>query len=342
MSEEIHLSVDAMGGDFGPRLCVEAAASFITKHSNVHITLVGDKAAVSSCIPPQTDLSRLKVQHADQVVDMADKPSHALRHKKSSSMWLALQLVASGEAQACVSGGNTGALMAIGCHLLKTIKGIDRPAIAKQIPTARGSSVLLDLGANLDCSPQQLFQFGLMGQGLARVYGKPAPTVALLNVGSELTKGNEVIQEAAQLMGACTNMQFRGFVEGDSLYSGEVDVVVCDGFIGNVALKVSEGVAKFVFGDLRNRIGSGVRSRLLAWLAKPVLKPWAEQFRPAKYNGAALLGLQGVVIKSHGGADSEGFEQALYVALEQAYAGIPQKIQDSLSVLQSADKPINS
>lgn len=336
MSEEIHLSVDAMGGDFGPRLCVEAAASFIAKHSNVRITLVGDKAAVSSCIPPQADLSRLNVLHADQVVDMADKPSQALRHKKNSSMWRALQLVADGEAQACVSGGNTGALMAIGCHLLKTIAGIDRPAIAKQIPTARGSSVLLDLGANLECSPQQLFQFGLMGQGLARVYGKSEPTVALLNVGSELTKGNDVIQDTAQLMGDCADMHFRGFVEGDSLYSGEVDVVVCDGFIGNVALKVSEGVAKFVFGDLRSRIGRGVRSRLLAWLAKPVLKPWAEQFRPAKYNGAALLGLKGVVIKSHGGADAEGFEQALYVALEQASAGIPLKIQASLAAMLGA------
>lgn len=331
MSEEIHLSVDAMGGDFGPRLCVEAAASFIANHANVRITLVGDKAAVSSFIPPSTDLSRLNIIHADQVVEMADKPSYALRHKKTSSMWRALQLVADGEAGACVSGGNTGALMAIGCHLLKTIDGIDRPAIAKQIPTARGGSVLLDLGANLDCSAQQLVQFGLMGEALAKVYGKTAPTVALLNVGSELTKGSDVIQEAAQLMGELPELQFKGFVEGDSLYSGDVDVVVCDGFIGNVALKVSEGVAKFVFGDLRNRIGSGVRSRLLAWLAKPVLKPWAEQFQPAKYNGAALLGLRGVVIKSHGGADEEGFKQALSVALEQVQAVIPAKIQQNLS-----------
>lgn len=331
MSEEIHLSVDAMGGDFGPRLCVEAAASFIATHSNVRITLVGDKAAVSSFIPPHTNPARLSVIHTEQTVDMADKPSHALRHKKSSSMWRALQMVADGEAHACVSGGNTGALMAIGCHLLRTIEGIDRPAIAKQIPTARGGSVLLDLGANLDCSPQQLVQFGLMGQALAKVYGKSQPTVALLNVGSELTKGSDVIQEAAQMMGDLPQMQFKGFVEGDSLYSGEVDVVVCDGFIGNVALKVSEGVAKFVFGDLRSRIGRGLRSRLLAWLAKPVLKPWAEQFRPAKYNGAALLGLNGVVIKSHGGADEEGFHQALSVALEQVQAAIPVKIQQNLS-----------
>ncbi len=323
-----------MGGDIGPRLCVAAGVSFLSQHPSTSITFVGDKAAIDACLERQNNSvvgsDRIKVVHASDIVDMAEKAGVALRHKRSSSMWKSLELLASGEVQACVSGGNTGALMAMSRHLVRTFADINRPAICKLIPTAKNSSLLLDLGANLECSAAQLVQFGVMGSSLAKVYGKQKPTVALLNVGSEITKGSEAIQEAASLMREHPAIEYGGFVEGNNLYSGDFDVIVCDGFVGNVALKVSEGVAAFVLNSLREQMTSNMLRKLAAVLIKPAMKSWSEQINPSRYNGAALLGLKKVVVKSHGGADLEGFRRALETAKEQVEANIPAKIESCL------------
>lgn len=261
---------------------------------------------------------------------MADKPGKTLRHKQDSSMWLALESVANGEADACVSAGNTGALMVMGRHLIKTIEGIDRPAICKPMPTANRPSYLLDLGANLDCSAEQLCQFALMGSALAKVAGRDQPEVALLNVGTEHTKGSEEIQQAAELLRQHKGLVFKGFIEGDELYSGKVDVVVCDGFIGNVALKVSEGLARFVFSSLSTYLNENPFKKFIVFLIKPLFVGWSNKFNPSSYNGAILLGLKKVVIKSHGGASQSGFIKALETAREQVLHDIPSQIEKFL------------
>lgn len=330
MSKAIYLSIDAMGGDLGPRLCVEAVLSFLERHSNVHIILVGDSQTLTSLIPNLQQLERIRIVHAEDVVSMNDKPGIALRHKRNSSMWQSLELVAKGEADACVSGGNTGALMAMSRYLITTYEGMSRPAICKPMPTAKGKSFFLDLGANIDCSSQQLVQFAEMGAALAKVYGKPMPKVALLNIGAETTKGSGDIREAAEILSQRKEMNFCGFVEGDGLYTGNYDVVVCDGFAGNVALKVSEGVVQFVFGSLKSHLASSIVRRILSFLIKPLLASWAKRFDPSRYNGAALLGLKKIVVKSHGKADKEGFVNALETALEQVQADIPNKIEQCL------------
>ncbi|MBX2857448.1 MAG: phosphate acyltransferase PlsX [Cellvibrionaceae bacterium] len=328
MSEPIHLAIDAMGGDLGPRPVVSASISLLAAHPTLKLTLVGDKCQLGSLIENSSSANseRLLCRHANDVVTMADLPGHALRHKRQSSMWQCLELVANDEADGCVSGGNTGALMALSRRLVGTIGDIKRPAICKLVPTAGGKSLLLDLGANLNCSPLQLCQFAVMGAALAKVHGCQQPKVALLNVGAETSKGVADIKVTADLLRGSNDFTFAGFIEGHNLYSGDVDVVVCDGFVGNVALKVSEGVADFIFSDLKRRFASGFISRLLFLIAAPVLRAWAERFNPAHYNGAAFLGLKKTVVKSHGGADHLGIQKAILTAIEHVEAHIPHRI----------------
>jgi len=330
LSPTVNISIDVMGGDFGPHLCIPAALKFLAAQSDVSITLVGKRALMEPLVGDSKLLDRISFVHAEDVVEMSDKPGLALRHKRGASMWQALKLVADGHCDACVSGGNTGALMAIGRHLLKTVEGISRPAICKSIPTASGKSFLLDLGATLECSPEQLLQFALMGSALSQVDGVRFPRVSLLNVGAENSKGSSNVQLAAALLEGHKGINFSGFVEGSDLFAGHVDVIVCDGFIGNVALKVGEGTASFILGSLRQEFAKGFARSFVGVLVSFALKGWWERFNPQKYNGAALVGLRKVVVKSHGGADEFGFQQALHDAYLQVRANIPKNLEACL------------
>src|SRR3954467_45367 len=269
-----------------------------------------------------------------EVVAMDEPPAQAMRYKKDSSMRVAINLVKSGEANAAVSAGNTGALMAISRFVLKTIPGIDRPAIATVLPNQKGTfTYVLDLGANVDCTPEQLMQFGVMGAMLvAAVERKERPSVGLLNIGVEDIKGNETVKQAAELLRA-SGLNFYGNVEGDDIYKGTTDVVVCDGFVGNVLLKASEGVAKMIFSFLRNEFTRSPWRMFVAWLASPVRSALKARIDPGRYNGASLLGLKGIVIKSHGGADAAAFGNALERALEEVRDDVPQRIAQRMAAL---------
>ncbi|MFL0808905.1 MAG: phosphate acyltransferase PlsX [Agarilytica sp.] len=325
-----------MGGDLGPRLCVPAALKFLLDQNEFDVVLFGRQEIIEAFLPqsdsPNSELKkRISVVHCEQEVEMGEVPGAAYRHKRESSMWRALELLASGEAQACVSAGNTGALMAMSRHIVKTVNGMSRPAICKQVPTEKGDSYLLDLGANLDCSPEQLLQFAQIGSALAKVNGKPEPAIALMNVGAETSKGNQDTKLTYTLLEEQKELNFQGFVEGNQLYTGQFDVIVCDGFVGNVALKVSEGAASFILNSLKQEFKSGLFRKVLGAAVFFALKNWRERFNPSKYNGAALLGLKKVVVKSHGGADLEGFYHALQTAMQQVQASIPEKLETSLN-----------
>jgi len=322
-----------MGGDFGPRFCVPATLKFLQSFPDYTVSLVGFEQEITPLLEGCTCNSRISVVAAEEVVGMAEKPGVAYRHRRKSSMWRALELVAAGDADGCVSAGNTGALMAMSRHHVKTIMNMSRPAICKLIPTASGNSYLLDMGANLDCTPQQLLQFAIMGSALAKVDGCLTPRVALLNVGAETTKGSQEIQQALSLLEQHPLVNFNGFIEGHDLYSGNVDVIVCDGFVGNVALKVSEGAATFILSSLRKEFTSSIWGRVLGGLNHYLLKHWRERFDPSKYNGAAFLGLRKTVVKSHGGADARGFYEALRTAAQQIEAEIPLKIEQCLGAV---------
>lgn len=322
-----------MGGDEGPRLVVEATLAFLKSHPDVSVSLVGKQEQLAPLVVHQqgSDVGRrIQIVNAEQTIGMGERVGVALRQKQQSSMWCAVQLLADGHADACISAGNTGALMAIGRRLVKTCTNVRRPAICKSIPTAKGTSLLLDLGANINCSAAQLVQFAIMGSALARVRGVSKPRVALLSIGTELSKGNDAILLAAQSLATREDLNFVGFIEGFDLYAGTVDVVVCDGLMGNVALKVSEGIAGFIFQSFKQHMQSSVWSRLLVWLLKPNLLSWYQEFNPSEYNGAAFLGLKRTLIKSHGGTSSEGFQQALATAVEQVSACIPERIDECL------------
>lgn len=261
---------------------------------------------------------------------MDESPSRALRLKKDSSLRVAIDLVKRGTAQACVSAGNTGALMATARYVLKTLPGIDRPAISTSIPNVKGHTLMLDLGANIDCSAEHLFQFAVMGSVLANaVHGLERPRVGLLNIGEEEIKGNDQVKEAARLL-AASSLNYTGFVEGDDVYKGGVDVVVCDGFVGNVALKTSEGVAKMIGHFIREEFKRNLLTRLAGLIAMPVLGAFRQRIDPRRYNGASLLGLRGIVIKSHGGADALAFENAINVAVLEVQKAVPDRIDHLL------------
>ena len=327
-----------MGGDHGPEVTVRAALEFVRKHEDVRAILVGVEEKVRPLLG-DVDLSRLIIRHASEVVAMDESPALAIRTKKDSSMRVALDLVKEGEADACVSAGNTGALMAISRFVLKMLTGIDRPAICAVLPTTSGHVHMLDLGANVDCSPEHLLQFGIMGASLVgAIEHKERPSVGLLNIGEEDIKGNDVVKRAAELL-KDSGLNFVGNVEGDGLYKGEADVVVCDGFVGNVALKTSEGLAQMLGTFLREEFSRNLLTKLTALVALPVIKHFKRRVDHRRYNGASLLGLRGIVVKSHGSADAFSFGNALDRAADTVRNGVLERISQRVAQ-QALQQPL--
>jgi len=328
----ITVAIDCMGGDFGPRVTVPAALAALRRHPELSVVLVGREEQLRPLLKDAAG-GRVSVRHASEVVAMDESPALAMRGKKDSSMRVAINLVKSGEADACMSAGNTGALMATSRFVLKTLPGIDRPAICTTLPTTTGHTHVLDLGANVDSGPEHLLQFAIMGATLvAAVEHKMQPTVGLLNIGEEEIKGNEVVKQAAELLRE-SGLNFIGNVEGDGVYMGEADVVVCDGFVGNVALKISEGLAQMLATFLRQEFKKNLLTKLSALAALPVLNAFKRRADHRRYNGACLLGLRGVVIKSHGSADEFAFANAITVAFETAASGVLQRIAERMAQL---------
>jgi glycerol-3-phosphate acyltransferase PlsX len=326
--QPVILAVDAMSGDHGHTVAVKAARRALKDHPELHLILVGDEGALKKSLAANhiAGHARLTVQHASEVVEMDELPSKALRGKKDSSMRVAINLVKDGRAQAAVSAGNTGALMATARFVLKMLPGIDRPAIITAIPSVDGHTYMLDLGANAECTAEQLFQFGVMGAALVTaVNGIERPRVALLNIGEEEIKGSEVIKQAAALI-AAAGLNYVGFVEGDDIFLDPVDVVVCDGFAGNVALKTGEGVAKLIIKFLKEEFRANLLHRMAAIAAYPALSNLGKRIDPRHYNGASFLGLNGIVIKSHGSADAVAFANAIRIGLEEVEKNVPGRI----------------
>jgi phosphate acyltransferase len=327
---EVRLAVDCMGGDHGASVTLPACRAFLDTHPQAHLVLVG----TSEALAPAAQWPRCTFVHATEVVTMDDAVEVALRKKRDSSMRVAIQQVKLG-ADACVSAGNTGALMAVARYLLKTLDGIDRPAIATVMPNRRdGYTTVLDLGANVDCTPEHLLQFAVLGSALvAAVDGRAEPKVGLLNIGEEAIKGSETIKRAGELLraaGTSGQINFFGNVEGNDIFKGTVDVVVCDGFVGNVLLKTSEGLASMMAEFIKQEFTRGPFSKLAALAALPVLNRFKHRVDPRRYNGAALLGLRGLVFKSHGSADAFAFEQALARAYDAARNRLLDRVHDRL------------
>jgi glycerol-3-phosphate acyltransferase PlsX len=323
----ITIAVDCMGGDHGPRVTLPACRNFLEHYPQAQLLLVGLPENLADFSHP-----RARLVAASEVVGMDDPIEVALRRKKDSSMRVAIQQVKDGAAQAAVSAGNTGALMAIARYLLKTLDGIDRPAIAAQIPNAKGGgTTVLDLGANVDCAAEHLLQFAVMGSALVSVLNdNENPSVGLLNIGEEIIKGNEVIKKAGELLRFAANsgdFNFYGNVEGNDIFKGTVDIVVCDGFVGNVALKTTEGLAAMISGFLKAEFSRNIFTKIAALIAYPVLTALKKRVDHRRYNGAALLGLRGLVFKSHGSADEMAFENALHRAYDAARNNLLDRVQ---------------
>jgi glycerol-3-phosphate acyltransferase PlsX len=334
----VTIAIDCMGGDHGTPVTVPAAIQFLREDRDCSVILVGPEDLLRLALGAAAEEfgQRLRVQHASEVVGMDDPIAMALRNKKDSSMRVAANLVKSGEAHAAVSAGNTGALMAISRFVLKTLPGIDRPAIATILPTMKGHTYVLDLGANVDCAPEHLLQFGIMGAMLvSALEHKDRPTVGLLNIGEEAIKGNDVVKRAGELL-KDSGLNFFGNVEGDDIYRGTTDVVVCDGFVGNVALKTSEGLARMITTFLREAFQRNLLTKFVGLLAKPVLNSFKARVDPRRYNGASLLGLRGIVFKSHGSADAFAFFCALERAAEAARNQLPDRIAARMALVQAA------
>ena len=329
----ITLAVDAMGGDHGPSVTIPASINALSKYDQLHIILVGDKELI------QTELqknkytnTRLSIQHASEVVEMDESPQSALKNKKDSSMRVAINLIKEEKAQACISAGNTGALMATARYVLKMLPGIDRPAIASSLPNQKGTTYMLDLGANTDCTAENLLQFAVMGAMLvSSVTGKSKPSIGLLNIGSEDIKGNEVVKQAGELLRR-SHLNFYGNVEGNDIFKGTTDVVVCDGFVGNVALKSAEGIAQLMGRFLTQEFKRNWITKSMAFVSLLVLNRFKKRLDPRRYNGASFLGLKGIVIKSHGGADSYSFFYAIRTAIEESKNNVLENIQKQLEL----------
>ena len=332
----VTVAVDCMGGDHGAHVTVPAVLEYLARDPASAFILVGQRDVIEAELRrcKASESTRRRVHHAGEVVEMDEAPASALRGKKDSSMRVAIDLVKSGDAEACVSAGNTGALMAISRFVLKTLPGIDRPAIASVLPTLKGHTCVLDLGANVDCTAEHLLQFGIMGSELvASLDGIPEPTVGLLNVGQEDMKGNDVVKRAAELLRA-SGLNFRGNVEGDDIYKGVTHVVVCDGFVGNVALKTSEGLAQMLATYLREEFRRNILTKAAGLVAWPVIAAFKRRVDHRRYNGATLIGLRGVVIKSHGAADAFAFGFAIHRAVEEARTGVLRHIEERMSHIQ--------
>jgi glycerol-3-phosphate acyltransferase PlsX len=331
----IKVSIDASGGDYGIPVTIEAGINALNKYEDLQIHFVGNSLSIENELKKHRKSNLLKnridIAHATEVINMDESPSNALRRKKDSSMRIAINLVKDGITDACVSAGNTGALMAIARFVLKTIDGVDRPAIMSSVPTITGHNHILDLGANIDSKPETLLQFAIMGSiAVQHTENIQKPSIGLLNVGVEDMKGHEKIQATADLL-KDSSLNYQGFVEGDDIYKGVVDVIVCDGFEGNIALKASEGVANMVSHFIKESFNKNLLTKIVALFAKPVLKNFKAKVDPGKHNGASLLGLKGVVVKSHGNADADSFLQAIKEAYLEAHAKITEKISEQLT-----------
>ncbi len=327
-----------MGGDHGLKVVIPACLRVIEKNPNLNLFLVGNEQQISSFLkkrgigPTHPYSQQFSIVHANEVVDMDELPSHALRNKKESSMRLAINLVKEGHAEACVSAGNTGALMATARFVLKTLPGIDRPAIIAEMPTFKGRTRVIDLGANVDSCAEHLFQFAVMGSALIRALDKKEkPKIGLLNIGVEEIKGNDQVKRTAHILAECNVMNYVGYVEGDDFYSGKVDLVVCDGFVGNVALKASEGLAKLMLTVLQESFNKNILTKIIGFLAKSSLYNLKKRMDPARYNGASLLGLNGIVIKSHGGAGEYAFKFAIEEAMLQVQNNVIDLVREQIS-----------
>jgi phosphate acyltransferase len=332
VSAPLHIAIDAMSGDCGPSVCVPAALAAAAEFPDVRFTLVGRQSELEHRLGSARP-ANVECLFAEQVVEMSDHPREALRRKKDSSMRRALDLVKTSEANACVSAGNTGALMAMSHFVLKMLPGVERPAIVSLIPSRGGHTFMLDLGANASCTPEQLCQFAVMGSVLAQDLegAHERPRVGLLNIGEEEIKGNETVQGAHNLI-ASSGVNYVGFVEGYDIFSDKVDVVVTDGFTGNVALKTMEGAARLITDTLREEFTRNAARKLGALAAGSSLRALRTRLDPRRYNGATMVGLNGIVIKSHGGADLFGFQRAIEVAVMEARNGVPAKIAQKLCV----------
>ncbi|MCC7257686.1 MAG: phosphate acyltransferase PlsX [Gammaproteobacteria bacterium] len=328
MTRPVTIALDAHGGDRGVAVCVPAGLAMLAERADLHVVFVGQREAIDPYLQQAGPADgRVSVQDARQVVGMDEHPADALRKKKNSSMRVALDLVKAGQAEACVSAGNTGALMATARFVLKTLPGIDRPAIMVPVPTMHGRTYMLDLGANSDCTPEHLFQFAVMGSVVASdIENVEFPRIALLNIGEEEIKGNETVKQAAVLLSQ-SHLNYVGYIEADSIPDQRADVVVCDGFTGNVALKSMEGTARLVRHFLREEFTRGLYGRMAGLVAMPVLRSLANKLDPRRYNGASLVGLDGIVIKSHGGADEFAFRQAIHTAIVEVSKQVPEQIR---------------
>jgi glycerol-3-phosphate acyltransferase PlsX len=325
-----------MGGDHGPCVVVPAAVEAVKRHPGLRIVLVGREEQIAGELEQHNAQGsyKLDIRHCSQVVEMDESPSLALRNKRDSSMRVALDMVKAGEADGCVSAGNTGALMATARYLLKTLPGVDRPAIMSTMPTKGGATHVLDLGANVDCKAEHLFQFAVMGAVVGEaVYGIQRPRVGLLNIGEEEIKGNEQVKRAADMLSNSEEINYTGYIEGDGIFAGEADIVVCDGFVGNVALKSSEGVASLISDYMRKEFRRNLLTRLVGVVALPVLNSLKRRIDPRQYNGASLLGLRAVAMKSHGSADSFAFGRAIDTAVVEAQQKVPSRIDERIGGL---------
>jgi glycerol-3-phosphate acyltransferase PlsX len=332
---DVTIALDAMGGDHGPTEIIPAALHVLSRQSDLHLILVGQEELLLKVLAENNAVvnDQISIKHASETVEMHESPSKALRNKKDSSMRVAIDMVRNGEAQACVSAGNTGALMAISRFVLKMLPGIDRPAICSTMPALEGHTHLLDLGANVDSSAEQLLQFAVMGSELASAAENlGSPTIALLNVGSEEMKGNDRVKLAATLL-AESHLNYVGFAEGTDIYSGKFDVIVCDGFVGNIALKASEGIIGLMNQQAKNAFRKSLYGRLAALVTMPVLRDIRRKLDPRRYNGASLLGLKGIVIKSHGSADKVSFAHAIEEAIVEVEKNVPERISVRLEEL---------
>ncbi len=341
----ITVAIDCMGNDLGPHVIVEAACQAAVSTPNLNQILIGDKKLLKESfdaiqnnlqIPANSLLERIKIRHSTEVIGMKDKPSTALRKRHQSSMGIALAMVAKGDADACVSAGNTAALVVLSRAYIALLPGIDRPAISTVLPSVKGFTRMLDLGANIACDSEALFFFGVMGSIVSKsIDGIQSPKIGLLNVGEEDIKGNDQVKQAATLLKKENSINYCGFIEGNDIYSGKVDVVVCDGFVGNSVLKACEGITSFFGHLINNKLLSGFRGRLMQWLMRPALKRLKDEINPERYNGASFLGLEKVVVKSHGNANSAATVFAIAEAVQQVTFKVPEQINKALEQIEN-------
>ncbi|GAB3016369.1 phosphate acyltransferase PlsX [Bowmanella dokdonensis] len=331
------IALDMMGGDHGPPVTIEAAVLAVKEFPHLHLFLCGDLVQLQDGLSGYADLplERLQLVSTEQVVSMDERPSAALRSKTRSSMRKALELVEAGEADACVSAGNTGALLAMAYYVLKTLPGIDRPALISSLPTTSHKKVyLLDLGANVNCDSEILFQYAVMGSVMAEeVEGLTRPRVALLNVGEEQIKGNDQVKHTAQILSSVPGINYIGYIEGNDIFTDKADVVVTDGFVGNIALKACEGLGKLIITEVKRVSGKNLMTRVMARMALPILKKIYARVNPDQYNGASLIGLRGIVVKSHGNASSDAFLYAIREAMQEVARQVPNKIKHKIETL---------